>query len=176
MQLDDFQRRLEKLNSSQLIDVVKNYRQYGYSLPMRQAALTLLDEQGISLADLQLTGQLTNSKYDQAEFQYAAFTKAAQMAFGSYAVLLALYTLAFFNGPLTPVARMALLSGIWLSTALYLLFLVKSFLSQAAFYRATGEAHLADGALTYVFLGMPFYIVMYFVFKKQMTERLKAIQ
>ena len=43
--------RLKKLDTDKLIDVVKNYRQYGYEENLRNSAISLLEERGITTVD-----------------------------------------------------------------------------------------------------------------------------
>jgi hypothetical protein len=66
--------RLKNLDSDKLIDVVKNYRQYGYEEDLRTEAITILEERGISKEQLQLTGNFENKKYDNAEDLYKQYT------------------------------------------------------------------------------------------------------
>ena len=57
----------------------------------------------------------------------------------------------------------------------YLFFLFRSFISQDKFHQAVGDNSKVGSGLTYLFLGMPFYVVLYFVFKQQMVEGMKMI-
>ena len=63
-----------------------------------------------------------------------------------------------------------------LSFVLYFVFLIRSFINQSQFYKVIGQNYGADGTLLYLFLGMPFYIFMYFYFKSQMQEKMKGIE
>ena len=69
--------RIEKLKSMQtnlLIDVVKNYKQHGYPVELRNEALQILDERGIKIDQLELTGKLKNVVYDEAMAEYQKYT------------------------------------------------------------------------------------------------------
>ena len=54
--------KLKSLDNDKLIDVVKNYRQYGYSNELRTAAIEILDSRGIDQEKLKLTGNFDNEK------------------------------------------------------------------------------------------------------------------
>lgn len=175
MELSEIKDRLIRLDSNKLIDVVKNYRQYGYSDDIRNYALTILEERGITRDDLQLTGNLENTKYDYANEVFASFKKNSKTAFLFYGlgiiirvIIPRFYTNSTFPGTIISIAFI-------LAIAIYFFFLVRSFLDQNQFYKLTGEEYGTEGALMYLFLGMPFYIVMYFTFQSQMKERLKMI-
>ena len=55
---------LNKFDNDKLIDVVKNYKRYGYDDELRDYAINLLGERGWSREDLQQFGYLTNYDYD----------------------------------------------------------------------------------------------------------------
>jgi hypothetical protein len=49
-------------------------------------------------------------------------------------------------------------------------------MNQNQFYKAINKDYGTEGALLYLFLGMPFYIFMYFYFRNQMKEKMKEIK
>ncbi len=172
----DLQTRLTKLNTDQLIDVVKNYRQYGYSLEVRSYSLDLLEKRGISQADLQLTNSLDNQNYIRAKEIFAAYITDSRRAFICYGVALMINVLMFFiSHNTTEQTTVILTAGKIIFIVLYLLFLFRSFLSQDRFLQVVGDSNKVGSGLIYLFLGMPFYVVLYFVFKQQMVERMKMI-
>lgn len=77
----DYIARLKNLSDGKLIDVVKNYRQYGYDENMRTSALSLLENRGITKKQLELTGNLENKNYDYAGRLYNANKKNSKIAF-----------------------------------------------------------------------------------------------
>lgn len=62
---------LNKFDNDKLIDVVKNYKRYGYDDELRDYAINLLGERGWNREDLQQFGYLTNHDYDEAEKQWS---------------------------------------------------------------------------------------------------------
>lgn len=50
---------LNKFDNDKLIDIVKNYKRYGYNDALRNYVINLLEERGWSREDLQRFGYLT---------------------------------------------------------------------------------------------------------------------
>ena len=176
MELTELQKRLERLDENKLMDMVKNYRQYGYSEDIRSYAVGLLEQRGVTITDLQLTGNYENKTYDYASDILSAFNKNSKLAILLYGIILVLKIIDTWFTPTTHAGGTYLLLGFIICPLLYLLFLVKSFSNQSEFYKLTGDPYGAEGAVMYLLLGMPFYIIMYFIFQNQMKERMKLIQ
>lgn len=172
----DLQTRLIRLNTDQLIDVVKNYRQYDYSPEVRNYALDLLEKQGLSQMDLQLTNSFDNQIYSKAKEIFAAYITDSRRAFIYYGVVLVISGLMLFTRDSTTEQTAVILAvGKIIFIIMYLLFLFRSFLSQDRFQQVVGDNNKVGNELIYLFLGMPFYVVLYFVFKQQMAERMRMI-
>lgn len=167
--------RLEKLDNSKLIDIVKNYKQYGYETETRELTISILENRGISEQELKLSGNFTNANFEFASKLYESFTKSSFIAFVFYGLRLVLIILmVLFNiqteGYIGIVDGFNILLGIG-----FLFFLIKSLIYQNNFYTAVGDNYGVGGALIYLFLGMPFYIFMYFFFRKQMKEKMNSV-
>lgn len=167
---------LNSLSSDKLIDVVKNYKQYGYDKDLRELAISILEDRGITKEELQLTGNLNNETFDNACQLLNKFKLISKTAFLLY--LLFLITSVFapildFNSE-----ALGLVFSIInvLTLVLYLGFLVKSFIIQQRFYKNLNQSYGAEGAFLYLLLGMPFYLIMYFYFRNQMRETMKLIR
>ncbi|MDR0546076.1 MAG: hypothetical protein LBG77_00575 [Dysgonamonadaceae bacterium] len=173
--MTDIEEKLKKLDAGKLMDVVKNYRQYGYDEKLRTLALSILEERGITKEQLALTGSLKNTTYDFADDLYRLFGKNSKVAFILYGVVL-------LTSILSPILFKTDTFGFFVvilkftAYILYVIFLVKSFINQSQFYKAIGQDYGAEGALVYFFIGMPFYIFMYFFFRKQMKEKMTVIK
>ena len=137
---------LNKFDNDKLIDVVKNYKRYGYDDELRDYAIFLLGERGWNREDLQQFGYLTNHDYDEAEKQYKAYKRNS---------LIGICTLIFSGGILAVV---------------YLIFLIMAYQNVAKFYKALGRDE-DETALFYV-LG----VLAYFHLKGRMKEELKGIR
>ena len=168
--------RLKKLDNEKLIDVVRNYRQYGYDETFRAAAISILDERGIKQEELKLFGNFENHTYDFANDLYTSFGRNSKIAFALYLVLL-------ISTILTPILIRSseTLSIIILIVTIsayisYFVFLIRSFINQNQFYKIIGEDYGTEGAILYFLAGMPLYIFMYFYFSGQMKEKMQGIQ
>lgn len=170
--MTDQHERLLKFDDHKLMDVVKNYRQYGYDDTIRSAALSILEERGITAEHLQLTGNLENRDYDEAHTRYRSFRKNSLLTMVFYLGLLLLkilLTVLAKNNDIDPTLASSLMFG---AVLVYLFFLVRSFMDQYQFYRSLGEDYGATGAMVYLFVGMPLYIIMLFYFRNQMTDKM----
>lgn len=58
--------KLESFNDGKLIDIVKNYKQYGYDNDLRNIALGILEKRGINKEQLELSGNFENHSYKSA--------------------------------------------------------------------------------------------------------------
>jgi len=167
--------RIKTLSNDKLIDVVKNYRQYGYSDELRTVALEELQERGIDREELQLLGNLENHTYNRAESLFQSFTKNSKIAF-------VLYLLILINLVMIPVLSIqSITMGFagaminWVLLFSYVIFMVMSFMNQINFYRAIGKEYGVDGAIVFFVAGMPLYAVLYFYFRRQMKEQMSMI-
>ena len=168
--------RLKNLDSDKLIDVVKNYRQYGYEEDLRTEAVIILAERGISKEQLQLTGNFQNKKYDKAEELYNSFTKNSKITLVLYGIMLLTNILSSMILSVNEsIGFLILILGIG-SLIFFLVFVIRSFINQSQFYKTIGEEYGTEGALLYLFLGMPLYIFMYFYFLNQMKQKMKEIR
>lgn len=172
----DHTTRIQNLSDEKLIDVVKNYRQYGYDGNMRTSALSLLEIRGISKEQLELTGNYENKIYDHAGRLYSAYNRNSKIAFVLYLIIL-------INNILIPVLSQnsdtlsyVLLIANFLIVIGYFVFLIKSFSNQSQFYKSINQDYGTEGALMYFLLGIPFYFLMFFYFRNQMKEKMKEIK
>ena len=174
--MTDYKAKLDRLDTGRLIDVVKNYRQYGYDDNLRATAITILNKRGITKNDLKITGNFENKTYDHAHDLFKSFGKNSTIAFVLYAILLLTnIMIEILFSYFEPAILLVMLLN-WAFLIGYLTFLVISFLNQYQFYKVINLDYGTEGALLYLFVGMPFYIFMYFYFKNQMKEKMKHIK
>ena len=162
---------LQRLDTPKLIDVVKNYKQYGYDEPFRQQAINILKERGITEQELKLTGNFSNQTFENAASIYGDYTKNSTIGFSLYLVLLVLPVALTFLG-----YNLVLVILDWLCYALYIVFFIRSFLNHSDFYKTIGKPGAIGNGFVYFLLGMPLYIFMYFLYRGQMKEEMQAIQ
>ena len=172
--MPDQRTHLQSFSDARLIEVVKNAKQFGYDDSIRALALEILDQRGISETDLQLTGNLTNYKFDRARELYNAHTFSSKVAFVAYFVLLVWAIISRFH--LIDFYPRMNYSGFDLVTFLVGVgTMAKAFFDHLNFYKAIGKKVDVGDQLIYVLLGMPFYIVMFFFYRSRMKEELLMI-
>lgn len=164
--------KLQALNNEKLIEVVKNHRQYGYDLETRKAAIELLKVRGINQDTLQMTGNFDNDTYNRALSLYHSFLNKTSWALVSYVLL---FILRLGKTFLNPDYEMIVIVVFVLLFLCFLLLLIQSFLVQAAFYNLLDEKQGAESIVLYLVLGLPFYFVLFFYFRKQMREKLNSV-
>jgi lipopolysaccharide export system permease protein len=171
----DYIDRLNNLENKQLIDIVKNYKQYGYDKEIRDKAILLLEERGVSQEHLRLTGNLENTDYSHAIELYASFVFNSRIAFFLYlSILLNSLLIPLFLSSYGTFLHFGSVAN-WVLPIFYFTFLIKSFLDQDQLYKKINAETSSENILVYLFLGIPFYILAYFYFKNQIKEKMKEI-
>ena len=174
--MPDLTERLRNLDDNKLIDVVKNYRQYGYDDHMRAAAIAILNSRGITEEELCRTGNYENKTYNYALKYFNSFNRNSKIAFALYIVnLLTNVLIPIFSQSSEHLATFIFIINL-LSLVAYFIFFILSFLNQNRFFKIINQDYGKEGALIYLFLGMPFYIFMYFYFKNQIAEKMREIK
>lgn len=170
--MDNLLDRIKTLDNNKLIDVVKNFKQYGYGVEVKNEALKLLANRGVDMESLTLSGQLENQSYKTSERHYKSFTTNSRVAFSLYALLL---IILLFSGILEEILGWFLLVIDWILFFSYIVSLIKSFLDDSNFYKSIGKDYGISNAFVYVFIGMHLYGFLYFYTKKRMKEELNQI-
>jgi len=173
--MTNYAERLKNLDDKKLMDVVKNYRQYGYDESIRATAISILETRGITQQELEITGNFSNKTYDHATKLYYSFSKNSKIAFILFVIILLTNVLIPIVVSLEFPENLIIVSN-WILIIAYFIFLIKSFLNQYHCYKIIKQDYGGEGILMYFFLGMPFYIFMYFYFRKQMKERINEIK
>ena len=167
---------LKSFNNEKLIDVVKNYRQYGYNDDLRNVAIGILGDRGIDKNQLMLTGNFENETYKTAENFYNSFKQNSIIAF-------IFYIIAFITSILLPVfaidsellTRITLVIGI-IAIIIYFIFFVRSFINQINFFKIIGDLPGLGTLVIYFFLGVPLFVFLYFFYRNKMKEVMKLIK
>jgi len=172
MEIDE---KLKSFDYNKLIDIVKNYRQYGYGDDIRNIAINILKSRGVDLNTIKLRGDLINKTYEDAKQEFKSFENFSKIAFILYGLMLILkiFTSISIDNDVLQIAFEILF---WISFIGFFIFLIKSFLSQSNYYKMIGkkESQLSPGL--YFTVGLIIYIVMYFVFRKQMRDEINEIR
>lgn len=174
--MEDKKTLFQKFTDKRLIEVVKNARQFGYDDSIRNTALEVLKERGISEIDLELTGNLTNQRFDQAQALFNSNNTTSKLAFFLYFAAISMEAIDNFNlfgmgepGGLYHIVYWTVVIG-------FLAALIKSFFDHLNFYKSIGKELATGDQIIFFILGMPFYIIMYFVYKSRMKEEMLMIK
>ena len=85
----------QTFSDNRLIEIVKNASQFGYDDNIRSTALDVLKERGITEEDLQLTGNLSNYKYDYSRSLYVLILPIPGFLFSHMALFWSLKSLLY---------------------------------------------------------------------------------
>lgn len=165
--------RLEAMDNSKLIDIVKNYKQYGYDDALRNTALAILETRGILQDELKLTGNFSNYRYDTAANLAKAFLINSRWTFIFYTI--SVLSPAFYIIISIPIPMQLFIVCYLLSVILFCVFLIKSLIARNDFYKTINKELGAGDYLVYLMAGIAIYLFMYFYYRSQMKEELKGI-
>jgi len=166
---------LDGFENDKLIDIVKNFRQFGLSLNYKQSALKLLNSRGISELELKMGGNLSNQKYENALRLFIDFKENSKLAL----VLNILAIVLGFGGSIlsnngSPVIG-NILSGIAiLSLLFFVVVFQKSTSNQSDFYKLLSIKFLTN-SFVFIFLGIPLFFLYRPYFIKKMKQDLLKI-
>jgi hypothetical protein len=174
--MTDINSKLESFHNEKLIDIVKNYQQYGYDDDLRNITIGILEKRGIDKEQLKLSGNFENHSYESAKRIHKSFNLNSKITFILYGiVLISNILVSIFNQNSEILASIILIIN-WIALISYFVFLIKSFINQNEFYKAIGKENNSNSILIYIFLGLPFYIFTYFYFRNQMNDEMKMIK
>lgn len=167
---------LQSFSNTKLIDVIKNYRQYGYDDSLRKTACRILKERGITIKDLKLTGNLRNKTFDSAQDLIHSYKKNSKLALLFYAATLILNVLVPVFHRISEFYSNVFFILSFICVGLFLYCLLKAFQNQNDFYRLIGKKMDPFEVLAFLLVGIPFYIFMYFYYKHKLKDELKLIK
>jgi lipopolysaccharide export system permease protein len=177
--LDENSEAYSNLNSysnKNLIDIVKNYRQYDFDDSYRNTSLLLLKNRGISEDELRFGGNLVNENYENALRYKIDYDENSSIAFKLYFITLAsqIFGAVLNNNGFPIIGKILIVLGS-IATLLYLISFFKSFMSQSNFYKILG-GKIMSNAIALILLGIPLYFIYHFYFKSKLKEDLKQIR
>ena len=167
--------KLESFDNEKLIDIVKNFRQYGLSLNYKQKALKILNSRDISELELKMSGNLSNQKYENALRLYIDFKEHSKLALvlNTLTILLGFGGLVLSNNEMPVMGK--ILSGIAVLCLLFFLIVFQKTISnQFNFYKLLSIKFLTN-SFVFIILGIPLFVLYRPFFIKKMKEDLLKI-
>ena len=166
---------LDGFDNKKLIDIIKNFRQFGLSLNYRQTAIKILNSRGISELELKLGGNLSNQKYENALRLFIDFKENSKLAI----VLNILTIILGLGGSILAENGIPIIGKITSGFAILgLIFFVvvfqKSTSNQSDFYKLLSIKFLTN-SFVFIILGIPLFFLYRPFFIKKMKEDLLKI-
>lgn len=172
--------KFSALSDQQLMDVVKNYRQYNYTDGERSLAIEMLSDRGISERRLKVLGFFENKQYQKAIDSHKKFLKTSKRTF-------LFYVLSLIFSTATPILLNNVALDDWIfgilffisfaSLLLYLFYFIKSLFHLGDLSKALGEKSGINNVVQLIyFFGIPIYFITYFFIKNRIKQELEAIE
>jgi len=165
---------LKNYDNNKLIDIVKHYRQYNYSIEYKNSSLALLESRGITQQELKFGGNLTDHGYEESIRLKYLYEENSKLAFILYCITLILILPGAIlkNNGFPSIGQVLFISGIIVGI-FYLFALIKSFIDNSNLYKQLGKNNITN-ALVFAIGGLPLYFLFYFFQKKKINEDLKT--
>jgi lipopolysaccharide export system permease protein len=166
---------LESFENEKLIDIVKNFRQFGLSLNYKQRALKILNSRGISELQLKMAGNLSNQKYENALRLYIDFKEHSKLALvlNILTILLGLGGFVLSNNGIPVIGKILSIIAV-LSLLFFVVLFLKSTSNQSDFYKLLSIKFLTN-SFVFIILGIPLFVLYRPFFIKKMKEDLLKI-
>lgn len=170
----DSYKKLMSYSDRKLIDIIKNYRQYDMDVSYKNSAIQILEERGTTKQELKYAGNLNNDKYENALNDINSYENNAIIAFRLYIIMAIsqVFGLVLNNNGFPGFGITLVIIGI-LATIFYLIFLFKSFESLSKFHKTLDKK---TNIFALYILGVAFYFLLYFYYKKKLIEDIKQIR
>lgn len=167
--------KLNYFEDYKLIDIIKNYRQYGLSLSHKNYALKLLNDRGISELDLRMSGNLTNESFENAIRHLEDYHENATLGALSHFVFLifGIVGLVLNNNGSPAIAKIFILIAI-LALILFLIVFPKVLKYQSEFYNILKKRFMTNN-LIFIILAFPLFFLYRKHFNRKMKEDLSEI-
>jgi lipopolysaccharide export system permease protein len=166
---------LDNFDNDKLIDIIKNFRQFGLSLNYKQTALKILNSRGISELELKMGGNLSNQNHENALRLYIDFKENSKLAIvlNILTIILGLGGSFLSNNEIPVMGK--ILSGIAILTLIFFVVVFqKTTSNQSDFYKLLSIKFLTN-SFVFIILGIPLFFLYRPFFIKKMKEDLKKI-
>ena len=164
---------LKPYTNERLINVINNYDSLGHHENSRYEAIKLLNNRGISTADLRENGLAINSQYDASETISKHYKAQSIFAITTYSIGVVLLLLFFvFKNNKLPSPQLASIQLSLISLFLYTVYYLKSILSLLKFYKHINKKNKYPSIILLI-IAFPLYTIAHFFFKLKIKEDLK---
>ena len=163
---------LQPLSNNQLIDIIKNFRQYDHTIKYKNTALAIINSRGISNQQLKFSGNFTNEHFEESIRLKNKYDEDSKLALILYSItlLLILPGAILKNNDFPLIGNALFLIGIIIGIV-FLISLIRSFISFSNLNK-----HLEKGTLSstiiFLLLGLPLYFINYFLQRKKLNTEL----
>lgn len=150
--------KLKNLQTATLIDVVKNYKKYNYTLEIRDEALKILENRGVKQDTLKFSGNLTNNVYDEAISKYQKYNTNSIIGLILFILSYVLFNVNSFFGLIIYLIA--------------LIFIGLSFSNMKKISKLLNDEKI-DYSILLFFLSLFVYFIIFFVNRKQLKEKIQ---
>ncbi len=169
---------LDGRSINQLKEVVKNYKQYNYSDAMRYGAIDRLEVLGITKENLKVQGFYENTTYNKAEKYFNDYKKFNKYTLLNYLVYIVLFAVALFIpeiiGKNPTVILGYQITQIVMLVIFYILYTL-TLIAISNFFSEIGKKQTTGLIILFWLLGIPGFLIIYFLYKNKMKEELQVI-
>lgn len=168
--------QLNEYSNKKLIDVLKNYRQYGLGSTYKNTALHILNSRGVSEQELRFGGNLVNVTYESAlrfKNNYDGNSKIGLLFYGVSIVML--LSGGILNNNNFPIIGKILIGIGVFTTLFYIIAFIKTIISQSNFYKTLNKKVITH-SIIFIILGIPLYFLYVLYFNQKIKEDLKQIK
>ncbi|MBO7507160.1 MAG: hypothetical protein J6T67_07235 [Paludibacteraceae bacterium] len=162
--------KISSLSVNKLEDIVKNYRQYGYSEEIRNYCIELLTERGVSVETPKNQGFLVNHTYEKA---VALLNKYDKFSIITIVLYLATYVI------LPIVSAYIDINLSWLqiiSFILFVIFMYTAYNKLSEFFQMADPDESKSYFFNFIILGLIFFVFVYYVYRSKMAESINMIR
>jgi lipopolysaccharide export system permease protein len=169
-------KNLNVLSDNELIDELKNYRDYGYNIQHRNVAIYILLQRGFTLQQLIIKGNLKKDDYDKAFDLYEDFKDYSKLTLYLYFLCLVFITAgSAFEEILGQILSNTLIGISYAITALFILVYLKVFTLMTSLSKALKRENLTNTIL-FLLLGFPLYFLFYLFEHKRIKKELAHLK
>lgn len=167
--------KLKGFENHKLIDLIQNYRQYGFNIDYKNYALNILDQRGISELELRMSGQLINESYENGVRHLEDYHENATLGVLAHSVFLifGIIGLVLNNNGGLEVGNILVLIAI-LSLVLFLIVFPKVLKYQSEFYKILNKKFTTNNVI-FIILAFPLFFLYRLYFNRKMKEDLAKI-